>query len=201
MISILRSHPNLTDMQLLHSTRNNVENVRLFPSVGLDNCEPNSTLDTSYCLCLPGNFIFDGLTYGMYITGQDPRNNYGRFSVGDNSPFESGATNINPRKFSWSVNDSGLPFAKSDCCGKVFSLQNIHVHSKNKKLFGSNWQITLVQLVGIANRHKKVNFFSSKTLYEMLKKSVKSGETRQFIDKSPPVARLKRAVLVLVRGK
>jgi len=201
MISILRSKPNLTDMQLLNSTRNNVKNVRLFPSEGLDNCKLNSTLDSNYCQCLPENFIFDGLTYGMYITGQDPRNNYGRFSVGDNSPYESGATHINPKKFSWSVDDSGLPCAKSDCCGKIFRLQNVHVHSKNKKLFRSNWKLTLLHLVEIANKHKKVNFFSSKTLYEMLKNSVKSGETRQFIEKSPPIARFKRALLVLVRGK
>lgn len=201
MISILRNKPNLTDMQLLHSTRSKVKNVRLFPSEGIDNCKPNSTLDSNYCGCLPGNFIFDGLTYGMYITGQDPRNNYGRFSVGDNSPFESGATHINPRKFSWILDDSGLLCAKSDCCGKVFRLQNLHVHSKNKKLFRPNWQKSLFKLVNTANKHKKVSFFSSKTLYEMLKNSFKSGEIRLFIEKSPPIASLKRAILVLVRGK
>jgi hypothetical protein len=201
MISILKDKPNLTDMQLLHSTRSKAKNVRLFPSKGIDKCESDLTLESFYCECFPEDFIFDGLTYGMYLTGQDPRNNYGRYFVGDNSPFESGATHINPRKFFWSLDKTGILGAKSLCCGKTSKLQNLHVHSKNKKLFKPKWQKSLIKLVGIANKHKRVKFFSSRVVYEMFKTSIKDRKTRLFLEKSPPVAKLKRIILFIVKGK
>jgi hypothetical protein len=201
MVSTLKFEPNLTDMQLLYLTRSKLKNVRLFPSEGKDPCTPSLNFGSSNCECFPNNFIFDGLTYGMYITGQDPRNNYGRYSVGDNSPFEFGATQINPRKYSWSLDNSGLLGAKSLCCGKLFELQNIHVHSKNKKLFRLKWQKSLFKLIIIANKHNRVNFFNLRSVYEMLKCSIKDGKTRLFFENSPPVTQLKRIILFLVKGK
>jgi hypothetical protein len=201
MISILKDKPNLTDMQLLFSTRSKVKEVRLFPSRWADECNSDSSIDSVYCDCFPEDYMFDGLTLGMYITGQDPSNNYGNFFVGDNSPFESGATHINPRKFSWSIDESGLLAAKSLCCEKTFQLQNLHVHSKNRKLFKPEWQLELLKLVGIANERKRVRFYSSRVFWEMLKNSIKEGKFRLFIEKSPPIDKLKSTILALVKGK
>jgi hypothetical protein len=145
--------------------------------------------------------MFDGLTLGMYITGQDPRNNYGKIFIGDNSPFESGGTHINPRKFSWSIDESGLLAAKSLCCEKTFQLQNLHVHSKNQKLFKPEWQMELSKLVGIANERKQVRFFNSRVFWEMLKNSIKDKKFLLFIEKSPPIDTLKSTILALVKGK
>jgi hypothetical protein len=201
MISILKDKPNLTDMQLLFSTRSRVKEVKLFPSQWADKCNSDPSIESVYCDCFPDDHMFDGLTLGMFITGQDPRNNYGKFFVGDNSPFESGATHINPRKFSWSIDESGILAAKSLCCEKTFQLQNLHVHSKNKKLFKPEWQMELSKLVGIANERKQVRFYNSRVFWEMLKNSINDGKFLLFIEKSPPIDTLKSMILALVKGK
>ena len=203
LLSILKQNPNLTDMQLLFMARSSGANVRLFPSTATDYCESKykSKSSTFYCKCFPLDFIFDGLTYGMYLSGQDPRNNYGRYSVGDNSPYDSGATHLNPRKYLWTFDTSGNLQAESFCCGKVVILQNLHIHSKNLKLFGNDWSSNLLKLIRIANGHKCVNFFSGKVFYDMLRSSIRSRNTRSFISNSPPVARLKRTLLSLTKRK
>jgi len=201
MISILKVKPSLTDMQLLFSTRSKVREVRLFPSRRADECNSEPSIESVYCDCFPEDYIFDGLTYGMYITGQDPRNHYGGISIGDNSPFESGGTHINPRKFSWSFEEPGLLVAKSLCCEKTFLLQNLHVHSKNRKLFKPEWQRELSKLVGFANERNRVRFFSSRVFYGMLKDAIKDGKFLLFIEKSPPIDKLKSTILALVKGK
>jgi hypothetical protein len=145
--------------------------------------------------------MFDGLTFGMYITGQDPRNNYGRFFIGDNSPFESGATYIDPRKYSWSIDEFGLLEGKSLCCEKTFQLQNLHVHSKNRKLFKPEWRTELLKLVSIANEGRRVRFYSLRVFWAMLKNSIQDGKFLLFVEKSPFVDRLKTFFIILVRGK
>jgi hypothetical protein len=199
MLSILSQNPNLTDMQLLYLTRNAGANVRLFPSFTTHRCQQNQGINQSYCLCFEHDFIFDGLTYGMYLSGQDPRNNYGKYSIGDNSPFDSGATFINPRQYSWSIDVNGTPNSKCLYCGDEAKLQNLHVHSKNIELFSSNWKSALMKLVNIANKHERVDFFSFKAIFEMIKNSVRSGSFRIFLLNSPPIARAKRVILSLVK--
>jgi hypothetical protein len=201
LLSILKQNPNLTDMQLLFIARNTGAKVRLFPSAAPDCCDTDPTLVIQNCKCLPDDFIFDGLTYGMYLTGQDPRNNYGRYPIGDNSPYDSGATHLNPRKYSWSLDMNSNLQAESFCCGKVLSLQNLHIHSKNLKLFEFNWSSDLRKLVKIANKHERVNFFSWKVFYKMFRLSISSGNTRLFLANSPPVARFKRIILSLANGR
>lgn len=201
MFEVLSRYPNLTDMQLLHLIRNEVSNVRLFPSNATNDCIKDLNNSEMYCNCTPSDFIFDGLTYGMYLSGQDPRNNYGRYSIGDNSPFESGATQINPRDFSWFLDDSGKLNAKCSHCYEVASLQNLHVHSKNIDLFEPNWRLELERLVNIANKHERVNYFSLKVVYEMSIYSFKNGNFWEFVLKSPPITTLKRFILKFMKVK
>lgn len=201
LLSLLKQNPNLTDMQLLFMARSSGTNIRLFPSTTTDNCGSKSKLSTFYCKCIPTNFIFDGLTYGMYLTGQDPRNNYGRYSIGDNSPFDSGATHLNPSIYSWTFDTSSTLQAECFCCRKVVILHNLHVHSKNLKLFGNDWSSNLLKLIRIANGHNRVNFFNGKVFYDMLRSSIRSGNTWSFISNSPPVGRLKRILLTLAKRK
>lgn len=201
LLLILKQNPKFTDMQLLFMARNTGVNIRLFPSTATDYCESNSKPNINYCKCFPIDSIFDGLTYGMYLSGQDPRNNYGRYSVGDNSPYDSRATHLNPRKYSWTLDVNSNLHAKSFCCGKVVVLQNLHIHSKNLQLFGNNWSSNLLKLVRVANRHKRVNFFSWKVAYEIFRSAIRSGNTWSFLSNSPPIAGFKRTILSLVRGK
>lgn len=201
MIEILSQNQNLTDMQLLYQIRNEESNVRLFPSFADKNCINLPKSSETYCECGPPNFIYDGLTYGMYLSGQDPRNNYGRYSIGDNSPFESGATHINPKHFSWFFDELGRLNAKCSCCNTAVQLQNLHIHSKNMKLFGGNWKTALAKLVFIANKHERADFFDLRVLFEMLMNSFRNGNLGKFLANSPPIAAVKRFILRFVKVK
>lgn len=201
MIEVLSQNQNLTDMQLLNLIRNEESNVRLFPSFPGKDCIKQTKNSEIYCDCGPPNFIYDGLTYGMYLSGQDPRNNYGRYSIGDNSPFESGATYINPKSFSWFFDEHGKLNAKCSCCNTAVQLQNLHVHSKNMQLFSGNWKAALERLVFIANKHERVDFFDSRVLFEMLINSFRNENLGKFLTNSPPIAGIKRNILRFVKVK
>lgn len=197
-IEILSENPNLTDMQLLFQARKSGANARLFPSYPRGECDLSSIPDLDYCGNFPQHYIFDGLTYGMYLTGQDPRNNYGKYKIGDNSPYLNNATHINPRNFFWHCDEKGYIYAKSLCCGKTAILKNLHIHSKNIKLFEKNWEMYLRKLIGSITPNNPTKLFRVSAVYQLWVESINNGSMKLFFLNSPPVIMLKRIALWLL---
>ena len=83
------------------------------------------------------NGIFDPAAYGMWLTGQDPRNKWGFLHK-----FVSLSDSMSkPENFSYQVKQEGRIEIVSK--GQKYSLYNLHIHSKKKSLFGINWIFVL----------------------------------------------------------
>ena len=118
----------LTDMTALNTiARANTERVHLLPSKSEEIYQGNSYWDG----------IFDPAGYGVWLTGQDPRNNFGfviRGKIGSN-------TLVKPSCFDYTFIANGELLLKDEL--GTIPLYNLHIHSKNLLLFSNFWKTTL----------------------------------------------------------
>jgi hypothetical protein len=111
----------ITDMtSLSHISHRNVDRVKILPST------PSELKEGEHGL-------FDPAAYGMWLTGQDPRNRWG--FLHKYVPLLD--SDSKPENFSYIVKKEGR-IEISDV-KKSYSLYNLHIHSKRKVLFGQNW--------------------------------------------------------------
>jgi hypothetical protein len=81
--------------------------------------------------------MFDAAAIGMWLTGQDPRNHLGW--IKRYIPlFDS---YVDPSIFRFVIGSNGCVTVTFN--GKVVSLFNLHVHSKQLSFFGQNWESRL----------------------------------------------------------
>ena len=73
--------------------------------------------------------IFDGISFGLFLTGQDPRNNKGKSLLFQNAPTHS----IDASKFDFVLTEQNKMGIKVN--STLIPLFNLHVHSKNRNLF------------------------------------------------------------------
>lgn len=191
----LTINPDLTDMQLMYKVRHSSTRVGLFQSSFM-HCE---VVENSSPQEPPPAEIFDGLALGMWLSGHDPRNNYGAFKIGDNSPFETGATGIDPSSYSYRVTKEGFLLVTAPCCGQSALLHNLHIHSKDKRFFVEEPGIRITKNLNMIARHGEVSKFSTSSLLSMAFRACQNKEMFAFLVNSPVANWTKRKLLKLVK--
>ncbi len=93
--------------------------------------------------------IFDGASIGMWLTGEDPMNHRGMLRRLRH--LSDGPIDLRARQFR--VIENCLYLVERDSLLEVY---NLHIHSKNRYLFGRNGKIFLRIFVALSN--KKVSF-------------------------------------------
>jgi len=189
----LAAQPNLTDMQLMYKVRNSSSKIELFNSK-FTHCV-SLPIATQEALC----DLFDGLAFGMWISGHDPRNNYGSYRLGDNSPFESSATVVDPTSFTYELNGVGNLILTTLCCGKSAVLHNLHIHSKDKRFFVKDPSFRVGKNLKLISKHGVVTRFSTRTLISMAFQALKNRELVAFLANSPISHWIKRMLLKLFK--
>ncbi len=109
--------------------------------------------------------LFDAAAFGMWLTGQDPRNNFGYTKIMANSNLKNGDSLIDPSRASYKISDQNLYI---EVAGIQIPIWNLHIHSKNTKLFDMFWESELKNFVEKANLGKPYQKFEYKVLYEVL---------------------------------
>jgi hypothetical protein len=115
----------ITDMSALSRIRSKYPDyIEVFPDVASESgefSEPN---------------IFDGLSFGMWFCGLDPRNTYGLHVLHENGDFKAN-DNKNLKdilsNFSILLEDGELLYLQKQ--QQKFLIHSIHVHSKDRELF------------------------------------------------------------------
>jgi hypothetical protein len=129
----------LTDMTVLSKVSKEMPDMfTLLPSLDSGTSEmvsrlisPENTKDIQMMQMNYAHFggIFDSAPIGMWLTGEDPRNHKGvlRRYVDLEESY------IHPGNSNYKISDSGLQTQKD------VIIYNLHIHSKNEKLFSRNW--------------------------------------------------------------
>lgn len=109
-------NPSLTDMTILNQIRQkNPDSVRLLPSLSNPAVEEFQG-------------IFDGASLGMWLTGRDPRNDFG--IIRRHLKFEDAIDQAGEAEY---LLDNELLFHKDE--SGSYPIYNLHVHSKRLNLF------------------------------------------------------------------
>jgi hypothetical protein len=154
IIEAVKFNPNTNDMRSLHFASKSLPSTdfKYLPS-GID------------CDDFSGGF-FDVATLGMWLTGMDPRNAWGKRRYLHPLPHHL----VNPGSFNYRFQEGKLLVEREGTERKVFSL---HIHSKDLRLFGPSWEDRLRKLVLSSNkRTPRTNFILTafvRNLYEFTK--------------------------------
>jgi hypothetical protein len=167
MIRNLMNNQDLSDMSLLRKISSEFEEfVNYFP---IANDSESKLLDSGLPevyrirISLLSDFfngIFDGASLGMWLTGQDPRNHFGRL-VRYRDITESALRTAELHRT--------LTFDNSILQVNGFQLYNLHVHSKNLKLFGKGYERYLSKYIKESTYNAEVSQFSFWGFWSLLK--------------------------------
>ena len=143
----------LSDVEVLGLlAKEKPEKVFILPSAFFDDLNFNVSANTSVRTQMTANLevipgIFDGSTWGQYLTGDDPANNYGVSNILHNQPHQG----VNPTQVKFNFGKDGFLIASLG--DEVREIYSLHIHSKNKSLFR-------LQLV---NSGRNIEFLDFKT--------------------------------------
>ena len=125
------------------------------------------------------NGIFDAAGVGMWLTGQDPRNNYGFTKYFDNSLLKAGDCAIDLEKVLFTTNDGTLKISYGNFNIPIW---NLHIHSKNLKYFESGWERYLEKVVSKSNHAKNLLIiFSLSTFGKLLINNWNQRSLRSYL--------------------
>lgn len=152
MLSKINENPALTDMTALSLiSHENVNRIFLLPGLAEAWNETLTTISGKEAMSLSENYakfegVFDALAIGMWLTGEDPRNNLGWIKRYENK-FGSA---IDPSDFEYSKGAPGTIILTKDS----FSCQlyNLHLHSKQISFFGKHSNSRLAFDIRTSNR-------------------------------------------------
>ena len=147
----ISDEPNITDMKILANYGSLKEDkvVRLYSGFGdiKNACNKH---------------IFDAATFGMYLTGQDPRNSKGFVRT----YFDLDDHVVKPSKVAFNYNE------KNEAVVKVgdtsYTLANLHVHSKQSKFFSQHRSEKLIRRAIVNERKKQRKTFSLEIWFGMV---------------------------------
>lgn len=184
-----------TDMTLLSEiSRSNDEMVKILPGLGtteIDLRNPKNSFVLLKSMAPIANAeskgIFDGAAIGMWLCGQDPKNHYGVTRFRNQSIIESGDSFVDPSRFAFSyTSKDGLKLIHGNSSLEVW---NLHVHSKNIKLFGSEWEIELLRILGMKGKYEE---FDARILLRLLFSNLRQRSLLRYCLSFPPIySRLK----------
>ena len=181
MINFLKEDPKLTDMTLLRKIGElNREHVEYFPMAESEDSpllriwtdlEYRKRVTSTYLLF---NGVMDGATIGMWLTGQDPRNNKGNTFRYKDVP--ESALNTEFLKGQVVSAETGV------FIGEIRVL-NLHIHSKNRKLLNKQHLTELRNCVSKSQSGKTLEYFSYWGFIELAKGYVlrRLNKIRKFL--------------------
>lgn len=199
MIWELQHSTEMNDMQLLNliSTKypSEVTILPSSPNVTSSLFEGNDFLDENQKQMVSSNFynfdgIFDPAAIGIWLTGSDPRNNFGITRRFDTKRLLEGKTYINPSKVSLEYSTSnGLYISENATKIRVF---NLHIHSKNERFFDEGWEDEMSELVRLSRIGRIQRTYSIRIFLGLLISNYRNRTLFRFILWFPFLAPVKK---------
>jgi hypothetical protein len=179
-----------TDMTLLRAIAKEFpEKVDYFPILDNDRVLDNKELKVEFRKKIRaqnrfGANVFDSAAVGMWLFGEDPRNNYGLSRVKSNKTAETSESYVLPHNTNFELDENNCVIFRSSKREKT-KLLCIHVHSKDPELF-SNEAETIKKYLKRNDKHRgEYYLFFPKVFFELVKGNYTGGTLLKFIAFSP----------------
>lgn len=133
--------------------------------------------------------IFDAAGLGMWISGVDPRNNFGFTVIHTRTLIDNGVIIVDPSKMDFHLSQEGNLFIQKQ--GYGIPVYNLHVHSKDRDLLSKNWKGKIEFLLAQRESKKMIIGFSPSILYNLVKLSLKNRSFMSFLLQVPVLSKAK----------
>lgn len=194
LISHLEKELKTTDMLALRSLRNSFpEDYNLLPSMSpgfpelqnmmLENDHESRHLDQMCRYNILFGGVFDPAPYGMWLTGIDPRNNYGKTNLFDTSTILNAKFYIDPSKYQFNYN--GLEGLTLTTNSQKLRIWNLHIHSKSLKIFNDSWESEIQRLVELSQRETVIQEFDIRIFLSLIRSNFLEGSLLPYVYYSP----------------
>jgi hypothetical protein len=197
---------NLIDMEILYKVRH-LTNVLLLPVSNSNQAMLGSLRSRHYSgsiASLENQEIFQGLfdsaSIGIWLTGQDPRNRFGFTKVRTMEIINNGAVQIDPSQGTYSLDEAGCLYFHSEDKNRI-PIYNLHIHSKETKLFSPNWDRHLREYVELVGNQPRFVKFDALMLLRLIALNAKQKTLIRFFLNMPLLMRLRQKTLNLNRAK
>lgn len=128
--------------------------------------------------------VFDAAGIGMWLTGFDPRNNYGFTNYFATQALRSAEFFVDPSTYTLELSPNGELFYKSDSAD--IQVYNLHIHSKSLRIFSRDWVRELSRLTRLSNRFRPHREFLPRVLLGLIKSNFRERSLLAFLFYSPP---------------
>jgi len=136
------------------------------------------------------NGIFDPAPIGMWLTGIDPRNNFGITNYFSTKKITSFCTTLRPSAYPlYFVNEKELFFKNSFNSLPVY---NLHIHSKSRKIFSTKWYEEIHRLAKLSISNIPYSEFSFTILVSLVVTNFLKGTLAEYLYNSPLIRKLMR---------
>jgi hypothetical protein len=133
--------------------------------------------------------IFDGLAFGSWIGGFDPRNRFGFTKIHTRDLIDSGISLVDPSHTFFELTpDSTLSICNSEVRIPIY---NLHIHSKNVKLLSIYWELELIRLLKIENNSQRIISFKPQILLRLIASNLKNRTIKDFLLHIPIIKRFR----------
>jgi hypothetical protein len=176
----LAENRHLTDMTALNQlTRMYPDLIFYFPSFIEDLNKVDNSMETIWrdkldprlTLLEKFNGVFDGAAFGVYLTGIDPRNTFGRKLLHSESNITNSQSYVKPQFWNYSTDINGNLWLKTG--SETIPIYCLHIHSKNLMLFEDDWRIELNRLINLP-KTKKYDGFSFRVFFTLILENYKN---------------------------
>jgi len=139
--------------------------------------------------------VFDASKIGMWLTGIDPRNDYGFLELFATKKLLVDNSFIDPSAYAIKFTESdGLYFESGK---QKINIYNLHIHSKSRKIFSTNWSKEISYLTSLSRKNKKITKFYPVILVSLILENFAKGTFLEFLYNSPMMRLARRAKLNL----
>jgi hypothetical protein len=139
--------------------------------------------------------IFDPAAIGMWLTGIDPRNNYGTTVYFDTQGILRGGTFLDPSKFRYQ-------FTGNELLGVIGTYEIpiwcLHVHSKNLGLFSEAWKTKLQELILLSKNDEILYRRSLMGLVKLIFSNLRRGTLLPYLLNTPKVLVMRKVLVKFI---
>lgn len=190
--NLLVNSKQINDMKALHELRKQFPNrYRLLPTSDSNFTQLlNLEIDRTSKSFKHFDGIFDPAPIGMWLTGIDPRNNFGITNYFATKKLKALRMIQSPDAYPlYFVRNRGLIFKNGS---KVLTVYNLHIHSKSSRIFSNSWKNEIRRLAKLSLQNQPYNEFSIRILVELLVSNYSKKTLTQYLYNSPFIVKIRK---------
>ena len=182
----------INDMKALYELRKQFpKKYRLLPTSNSNFTQlSNLAIDSAAKSFRHFDGVFDPAPIGMWLTGIDPRNNFGVTNYFASKKLSLLGMIQSPYAYPlYFVNNKSLIFKNGS---KVLPVYKLHIHSKSSKIFSNSWKSEIRRLAKLSLKNQPYHEFSIRILIELLASNYSKKSLTQYLYNSPFIINIRK---------